>query len=79
MIMNEKELLNQFLNAFPDSTHPLDKQRFILYALECIKNRHSIDIEAMERKGISPDMISEYQNGYEWLRDAFRILSGDKL
>lgn len=23
--MNEKELLNQFLNAFPDSTHPLDK------------------------------------------------------
>lgn len=77
--MNEKELLNQFLNAFPDSTHLLDKQRFILYALECIKNRHFIDIEAMEQKGISSDMISEYQTGYEWLRDAFRILNGDKL
>ena len=27
--MNEKELLNLFLDTFPDSTHPKDRGRFI--------------------------------------------------
>ena len=76
--MNEKELLERFLSGFPDSTHLLDKQRFILYALECINNGHFIDIEVMKQKGVPPEMIDEYQSGYEWLRDASRVLNGDK-
>ena len=77
--MNEKKLLEQFLKAFPESGHPLDKERFVLYALECIRNNHYIDTEEMEKSGLSSGMISEYESGYEWIRDAYRILNGDNL
>lgn len=36
--MNEKELLNLFLDTFPDSTHPKVRGRFISYAIECARN-----------------------------------------
>ncbi len=76
MNMNEKELLASFLGGHPDSCHPLDRERFLLYALACAKNNHNIDCESIRNHGISEDKISEYQIAFEWIRDAYRILNG---
>lgn len=66
--MNEKELLNLFLDTFPDSTHPKDRGRFISYAIECARNSHYIDIKAMSEKGLDQERIESWKsplNGLE--------------
>lgn len=42
--MNEKELLNLFLDTFPDSTHPKDRGRFISYAIAFTLNLNTFMI-----------------------------------
>ena len=63
--MNEKELLNLFLDTFPDSTHPKDRGRFISYAIECARNSHYIDIKAMSEKGLDQERIEELEIAFE--------------
>lgn len=70
------ELKEQWLSTFPDSTHVLDKKRFIRYALELAKTNGELDFTEMESRGISPRHIEEYQRQYEFLRDVIEVLDG---
>lgn len=73
-IMELNELKEQWLSAFPDSPHTLDVRRFIRYAIELAKVGGELDHEEMERRGISPHRIEEYQQRYEFLRDVLVVL-----
>ena len=70
------ELKEQWLSAFPDSTHTLDVKRFIRYALELAKVNGALDLEEMESRGISPRRREEYQRQYEFLRLVLDVLDG---
>lgn len=73
--MNEKELLDLFLNSFPDSTHPKDRKRFTAYAVECVRNNHYIDVKAMSDQGLDHERIEELEIAFEWIRDTMDYLS----
>lgn len=72
--MELKELKELWLGAFPDSTHPSDRKRFIRYAMELAKEGGTLDAGEMERRGISPDAIRDYQCQYGFLRDVLDVL-----
>lgn len=71
---NINELKEQWLSAFPDSTHRLDLKRFIRYAIELAKVNGMLDHAEMEKRGISPRHREEYQRQYEFLRDVLVVL-----
>ena len=79
MIMNEKELLNQFLNGFPNETHPKDSERFLAYAVECAKHNHYIDIEEMSKRGVSNERIEELQIAFDWIKSTVDYLSKARI
>ena len=68
------ELKEQWLSAFPDSTHPLDSRRFIRYAVALARVDGGLDHTEMERRGISEKRIEEYQRQYEFLREVLVVL-----
>ena len=70
------ELKEQWLSAFPDSTHTLDEKRFIRYAVELAKVNGSLDLAEMESRGISRPRWEEYQRQYEFLRLVLDVLDG---
>lgn len=72
--MNLNELKEQWLSAFPESSHPCDTKRFIRYAIELAKVNGSLDHAEMESRGISTRRIEEYQRQYEFLRDVLEVL-----
>ena len=72
--MNREELKEQWLSAFPESSHSCDTKRFIRYAIELAKVNGSLDYAEMEARGISPHRIAEYQCQFEFLRDVLEVL-----
>ena len=70
------ELKEQWLSAFPESTHVLDTKRFIRYAVELAKMNGQLDHAEMESRGISPRRREEYQQQYEFLRLVLDVLDG---
>ena len=58
------ELKEQWLSAFPESTHVLDTKRFIRYAVELAKVNGQLDLGEMESRGISRLRMEEYQRQY---------------
>lgn len=68
------ELKEQWLSAFPDSTHTLDVKRFIRYAVELAKVNGQLDHAEMESRGVSPRRREEYQRQYEFLRLVLDVL-----
>lgn len=72
--MNENDLLNNFLNGFPNSDHPKDRERFVSYAIACIRNNHLPDLKALKSKGLSDERIEEYSIAFEWIRDAYNCI-----
>lgn len=70
------ELKEQWLSAFPDSTHVLDTKRFIRYAVELAKMNGQLDHAEMESRGISPRRREEYQQQYEFLRLVLEVVDG---
>lgn len=70
------ELKEQWLSAFPESTHVLDTKRFIRYAVELAKMNGQLDHAEMESRGISPRRREEYQQQYEFLRLVLEVVDG---
>ena len=70
------ELKEQWLSAFPESTHVLDTKRFIRYAVELAKLNGQLDLAEMESRGISRPRREEYQRQYEFLRLVLDVLDG---
>lgn len=69
---SKEELLNDFLNCFPESTHPSDTERFVKYAVQCAKEQCPIDDEAMRASGkMSEERIHDLLIAYDWIRDAY--------
>lgn len=68
------ELKEQWLSAFPESTHVLDTKRFIRYAVELAKVNGKLDLAEMENRGISRSRREEYQLQYEFLRLVLDVL-----
>lgn len=72
--MEFNELKDKWLGAFPDSAHPLDRKRFIRYAIALARADGSLDTDEMEQRGISSESIQEYRSQYEFLRDVLDVL-----
>ena len=72
--MNIVELKEYWLNGSPECHHQIDQHNFIRYAVELAKENGVLDFIEMERAGISPDRIREYQRLYEFLRDVLEVL-----
>ena len=68
------ELKEQWLSAWPESTHVLDTKRFIRYAVELTKVNGQLDLAEMESRGISRSLREKYQRQYEFLRDVLDVL-----
>ena len=68
------ELKEQWLSAFPDSTHEMDLKRFIKYAVELAKTNGALNHSEMEARCISPRRREEYQQQYEFLRVFLEVL-----
>lgn len=68
------ELKEQWLSAWPESTHVLDTKRFIRYAMELAKVNGQLDLAEMESRGISRSRREKYQRQYEFLRDVLDVL-----
>lgn len=74
----KEELLNDFLNGHPNSSHPLDTERFVRYAIQCAKEGSSIDIDTMSDKGVEGDYIKKYETAYSWIRTTVEILEDNE-
>lgn len=74
MIMELEELKEQWLSAFPDSTHPMDVRRFIRYAIALAREEGGLDHAEMERRGISRERREDYQSEYEFIREVLFVL-----
>lgn len=72
--MELKELKEEWLSAFPDSTHPNDTKRFIRYAMALARENGCLDHQEMESRGISARRVEQYQRQYEFLRDVLSVL-----
>ncbi len=73
--MDREQLLKEFLGLYPDSTHPLDRRRFLKYALACVLEDSSLNTEAMiDSEKISSDNIEKYEIAYGWIRDTFEYI-----
>lgn len=70
------ELKEQWLSAFPNSTHTLDVKRFIRYAVELAKVNGQLDHAELESRGVSRPRREEYQRQYEFLRLVLDVLDG---
>lgn len=55
--MDLKDLKEVWLSAFPDSTNPIDTERFIRYAIALARENGSLDLEEMKSRGISDKRI----------------------
>lgn len=73
--MNEQKLLQDFLNGFPESSHPLDRQRFLNYAIECARNGNYIDSSALLCHGVSKECVEKYEIAFEWIRDTYNAIN----
>ena len=76
--MNEKDLLKVFLAAFPDSSHPKDRERFVAYAVACVKSGKRIDSDAMSEV-LSPDEITNLEIAFDWIKDTMDYLSSKEI
>lgn len=72
--MKLEELKEQWLSAFPDSTHQYDKKRFIRYAIALARENGGLDYEEMKKRGVCPQRIVDYQREYEFLRDVLSVI-----
>lgn len=72
--MNEIDLLKSFLGGFPNSDNSIDRERFVKYAIACIKNNHLPDLKALKDKGLSEERVEEYSIAFEWIRDTYDYL-----
>lgn len=77
--MKEKDLLNAFLNGFPESYHPYDRERFLNYAIECAKNGNSMDSDEFRKHGLKEDLITEYEIAFGWIKDTYEMLANSNF
>lgn len=72
--MNEKDLLKAFLTGSPDSSHKKDRERFVAYAVACVKNSKRIDTNAIS-KVLSLEETTELDIAFDWIKDTMDYLS----
>ena len=75
----KSELLQDFLNKFPNSSHPLDERRFVKYAVSCAKEKSSIDTDAMIKAKVDEKRIHQLEIAYDWIRDAFDYMTEEGM
>lgn len=73
------ETLDLFLEAFPNSAHPLDRKRFIKYAFEAARAEQTLDEEAFRDAGVTEENIKRYREAYSWIRDIQAMLDSGEL
>ena len=72
--MNENELLETFLGAFPESEHPCDRKRFVAYCLASARNRSAFREDAFRERRLSEERINHLETVHSWIRDAYDYL-----
>ena len=70
------DLLKEFLNGFPDASHPLDDARFAMYSIACAEEGRYIDTTTIEQN-VSPERSEELISAFEWIREAVNCLKNE--
>ena len=70
------DLLKDFLNGFPDASHPLDDARFSKYAIACAEEGKYIDTATIN-KHVSFKLSEELVSAFEWIREAIVCLKNE--
>lgn len=70
------DLLKEFLNGFPDASHPLDDKRFAMYSIACAEEGKCIDTDSINQK-VSPKRSEELFSAFEWIREAVDCLKDE--
>ena len=73
------DLLASYLNGHPYSGQPADKQRFLEYAIACIRDGCDIDTDAMLDSGkVSEIKIDEMRYVFSWIRNTYEYLTDNE-
>ena len=78
MMKNLDDLKKEWLSLWPESSHSLDQDRFIRYAIELARVKGALDLDEMKKKIEDPDRIYEYQKNYEFLQTVLKVLEEEK-
>ncbi|MCR5242995.1 MAG: hypothetical protein K6D61_08980 [Prevotella sp.] len=70
------DLLKDFLNGFPEASHPLDEERFAKYSIACAEEGKYIDTSAINQN-VSPERSEELVFAFEWIRQAVDCLKNE--
>lgn len=70
------DLLKEFLNGYPDASHPLDDARFARYSIACAEEGRYIDTAAIDQN-VSPERSEELVSAFEWIREAVKCLKNE--
>ena len=73
------ESLELFLGAFPNSSNPFDRKRFIKYAFDAARAELTLDERAFREAGITEEYIKRYLEIYSWIRDIQEMLDSGEL
>lgn len=63
-----------FLGEHPDATSEFDRDRFIRYAFEAVRNQEPLDVAALRSLHVSERMIAHYQQGFFWISEVQRMI-----
>ena len=76
MTIESSVLLKDFLNGFPNSTHPLDNERFAKYAIACAEEGRYINTDEINQY-VSNERSEELVSAFEWIRTGIECLKKD--
>lgn len=74
--MEECELLDEFLGAYPSSFHPKDEDRFVRWAISAQKEKKDFPVERFSAILRQKD-VEFYQEIYRWVGHFLRVLDED--
>lgn len=70
------DFLKDFLNGYPDASHPLDDRRFAKYSIACAEEGKYIDTDAINKK-VSSERFEELVSAFEWISEAVDCLKNE--
>lgn len=70
---SSNDLLDDFLNGFPDASNPLDDIRFAKYSIACAEEGKYINTDIINQN-VSKIRYDELVLAFEWIRTAIDCL-----
>lgn len=72
--MNESELLQEFLNSFPESFHQLDEKRFVRWAVAAHRKGIDFPTDLFYKSGMNENNVDYYLDAYRFVGYTLDVL-----